>query len=384
MTHRIDVARAVREMVDDTHGDASRRDPDVAPQESLDAPSSSQDGEARLVSIYRHSPTFTHSGIPLLRPPPMPFGIPTLVNPFRPMATSQHPARRAPATLLEPSFSPLSTQPSAFQQSYLAQGSQLMGLSMPQQAAHPAAPLPQAAAPALPQQPPPQFAPPPQPFPPQPPRAPPPPLVEDPRLFAVKRFHDEYRAERAIDAKYRRMPTIAPTDPIARSRVTQLQYVASKFADMDRSAAVLASQYPPERFPDIAAFAEAHSAAAEDGVRSLFIVMSALARPELGEPEMVRAATRALSKDLHDFSSVSGVSATLEEEIEKRESALQAAALRAQRDMSTMTCHICNQVGHIATYCPQKKTKSSKQATTPIPATSKSKSDPPEPGPAPP
>ena len=209
--------------------------------------------------------------------------------------------------------------------------------------------------------------------------------VFDDRMYAMKRLHDEVRAEREVEAKYRKLGQITSAEPVARARIAQLQYSASKIAEMDRAASVLASRFPADAYPDVAAFATAHSTAASDGVRALTIVMCALARPELGEPEMVRAASRALSKDLSDFSSISGLSSALEDEIEKREAAIAAAAQRAvQRDTSHLTCHICSQVGHIAPYCPSKgKAGKEKQGAVPRAATATPKATaaavPPEP-----
>ncbi len=217
------------------------------------------------------------------------------------------------------------------------------------------------------------FPPPPLPYPPAAwnfPQAPQP-VFDDGRAAAIKRFREEFRAERAVEEKYRRLSQFTAFDPIARARLAQLQYTVGKLAEMDRSAVILASQFPEQQFPQVAAFAAQHRAAANDGTRSLFIVMSALARPELGEPEMVRAATRAMAKDLPDFSAVSGVSAALEEEIEKRETALAAAAARAQ----PVTCHACFQVGHIAPNCPNRASKPQQtQPTKPaVPRTTKPK-----------
>ena len=183
------------------------------------------------------------------------------------------------------------------------------------------------------------------------------------QLHSMKRLYDETVAEREILTKYRKMSQVASSDPVASARIAQLQYVSAKLADVERVAAVMARQMPAGTSAELAAYPAQIRAAADSGARALAIAISAVARgPDLGDVFVVRAAGRAMTKDISDYGTVSGVSSLLDEEFEKRESVMAATAAKSSGATARtvagpnprhrdLTCHTCGRVGHIMSDC---------------------------------
>lgn len=207
------------------------------------------------------------------------------------------------------------------------------------------------------------------------------------QLRAMKRLHDESVAEREVTTKYRKLAGVSSTDPVTQARISQMQYATSKFAEVERLATVMAKQLPPGSEEGLTSYATQIRSAADSGARALAITMFAVARgPELGEGFVVRAAGRAMNKDIADFSATAGISSVLDEEFEKRETALATAKTTATGAARTpnpnhkdLTCHICNRVGHIAMNCIRDAPTA--RPKTKAPAAAQSASAPPEPSP---
>ena len=167
---------------------------------------------------------------------------------------------------------------------------------------------------------------------------------------------NQARVEREIESKYRRVASTTSQDPTTQSRLSQLQYATSKFADLECAAQVM--ELDEQVGADVIASASAMRRSAQDGARALCIAMHAIARgPELGHDYVVRAASKALSKDLGDFNSLTGVSASLLEEFEKHEERSSGkdahkSGASARPNGQQGTCYFCRLPGHVAAACP--------------------------------
>ena len=176
----------------------------------------------------------------------------------------------------------------------------------------------------------------------------------------VKRMLDEIGAERETLERYRRTAPLSSSDSTTQARIGQLQYAAGKMAECARSANFLQRQLSGNA--EVTAQTGVIRHAAESGTKALNIVMAAWARgPELGHDFVVRAASKAMAKDLDDFHSVTGFSAALAEELDKRESALASKLAMAppgqqpqQRFNAQLQCSNCAGLGHVAPACSSK------------------------------
>ena len=182
-----------------------------------------------------------------------------------------------------------------------------------------------------------------------------------PQIRGVKRMLDEAAADRDTFGKYGRTAAVPTSDPTTLLRLAPLQYAQAKFAEVDRRANILERQYAADA--EVVEEAAAIRRLASEGARSLAISMFATARgPELGQDEVSKAAFRALGKDIPDFSPVTGLSSTLQEELSKIEARPRAA--RQGRE-----CFNCGSTGHVAATCtrpakPRPKSKTTDDATT--------------------
>ena len=163
-------------------------------------------------------------------------------------------------------------------------------------------------------------------------------------------------------SKMRRTTGLASTDPTTQQRLSHMQYASGKLGEIVRSASFLERQYGDD--PEMPEHARELRKTAEDGMRALGIAMSAAARgPDLGHEFVVRAATRAIAKDLTDFSPTMGFSATLAEELDKREQYLATKVVTAgpapqaatgESGGGPLLCHNCGGRGHFTPTCTSK------------------------------
>ena len=186
---------------------------------------------------------------------------------------------------------------------------------------------------------------------------------------------DEAEADRQVTEKYRRMAQPTSTDHETQVRIAQLQYPVSKLVDIERAATVMIRHFSAS--PDVVALATTIKTAAIAGTQALGIAMHAMVRgPELGQAVVARAAMKALSKDIPDFSALTGVSVTLMEELDKsavvKGSEIGARPVRA--------CYTCGSTTHLAFACtsPHAQDKSSSSRTS-KPSTRTTDARPPEP-----
>ncbi|MFN0318605.1 MAG: hypothetical protein ACKVQA_26565 [Burkholderiales bacterium] len=175
----------------------------------------------------------------------------------------------------------------------------------------------------------------------------------------MKRALDTFEAEREIEEKYRTMnaaPTVA-ADEASRTRSMLMQYPAAKFARVEYSAAVLEKRFGGDA--EIAALAGEIRRQAGYGAFALSVVLQATAAVR-GQGQggvslegAMRAASRALTKDLPDFAGLSSISPSLQEELERQESrAPRTAGVGARTTaMPHITCFNCYQRGHFMDQC---------------------------------